>query len=87
MSFQYKNPTSAVQVGAPTSVLRTQDFGTTFSVELVGGYQEVYTLADLDWTIPAEVLAEGGPVLFSGNTTPISFTYNVPFDIPNELNL
>ena len=87
MAFQYKNPTSASIVNAPFSVTRNNDTGTNFSVESVGGYMEVYTLQDLIWTIPEDVIIDGGSVLFSGNSIPISFQYNVPFSIPNTLTL
>ena len=87
MSFQYKNPVSSILVPGTSSVLRDQDFGTVFSVNIVGGYQEVFNLSDLDWTIPNDILINGGPVLYSGNTIPISFIYNVPYSIPNTLSL
>ena len=87
MSFQYKNPVSSILVPGTSSVLRDQDFGTVFSVNIVGGYQEVFYLSDLDWTIPNDILINGGPVLYSGNSIPISFIYNVPYSIPNTLNL
>lgn len=87
MSFQYKNPVSSILVPGTSSVLRDQDFGTIFSVNIVGGYQEVYNLSDLDWTIPNDILINGGPVLYSGNSIPISFIYNVPFSFANTLSL
>ena len=87
MSFSYKNPTSAVLLSSPDSVLRTSDTGTNFSVLGIGGYMEVYYLSDLNWIIDPQTLIDGGPVLYSGNSIPISFTYNVPFAIPNTLTL
>jgi hypothetical protein len=68
MSFEYKNPVSSILVPGTSSVLRDQDFGTVFSVNIVGGYQEVFYLSDLEWTIPNDVLIFGGPVLYSGNS-------------------
>lgn len=87
MSFQYKNPTSSTVLNGPVSVQRNNDTGTNFSVESVGGYMEVYYLSDLDWVIPNDILINGGPVLYSGNSIPISFTYNTPYSLPNTLNL
>ena len=87
MAFDYKNPTSSVFVNTPYSVTRENDTGTNFSVNTIGGYQEVYNLSDLDWVIPADILLNGGAVLYSGNSIPISFTYNVPYAIPNILLL
>jgi len=52
MSFYYKNPTSDSIVTSPFSVTREADTGVNFSVNTVGGYQEVWSLADLNWTIP-----------------------------------
>jgi hypothetical protein len=48
---------------------------------------EVYYLSNLDWIVDPQTLIDGGPVLFSGNSIPISFTYNVPFSLPNELTI
>ena len=87
MSFQYKNPTSSTLLNAPDSVLRTSDTGSNFSVLGVGGYMEVYSLSDLNWTIPNDILINGGPVLYSGNSVPISFVYNTPYSIANTLYL
>jgi len=87
MSFQYKNPTSDRVINSPFSVQRENDQGTNFSVESVGGYMEVFTLNDLNWIIDPQTLIDGGSVLFSGNTIPISFSYNTPFSIPNTLNV
>jgi hypothetical protein len=87
MSFQYKNPTSSILVNAPNSVSRNSDTGTIFSVNSVGGYMEVYNLSDLDWVIPNDILINGGPVLYSGNSIPISFVYNTPYSLPNTLNM
>jgi len=87
MPFQYKNPISSTTLQAPDSVLRTADIGTNFSVLGIGGYMEVYYLSNLDWVIPADVLLYGGPVLYSGNSIPISFTYNEPYAISNTLTI
>jgi len=91
MSFYYKNPTSDSIVTSPFSVTREADTGVNFSVNTVGGYQEVWSLADLNWTIPQDVYDNGGPVNYSGNTIPISFVSGgyVPYNPPviNQLNL
>ena len=81
MSFNYKNPTSDTFVTSPFSVDRESDSGVNFSVNTVGGYMEVWSLADLNWTIPP---GTDGPVNYSGNTIPISFVYA---GITNQLNL
>ena len=87
MSFQYKNPVSSTVLQAPDSVYRQSDTGTNFSVLGIGGYMEVYYLSNLDWVIPEQTLIDGGQVLYSGNSTPISFFYNTPFTLPNILNI
>ena len=55
MSFNYKNPTSDTLVTVPFSVDRESATGVNFSVNTVGGYQEVWSLDNLNWTIPQEV--------------------------------
>jgi hypothetical protein len=87
MSFDYKNPTSSTILNGPVSVTRQNDTGTNFSVESIGGYMEVYKASDLIWTIPNDILINGGQVLYSGNTIPISFNYNVPYSLSNQLNI
>lgn len=84
MSFIYKNPISSTQLGGENSVSRTDVFGTNFSVLQVGGYMEVYTLADLDFTIPE---GDTGLIEFSGNTIPIRYNKRtLPF-LPDNLTL
>ena len=91
MSFSYKNPTSATLITSPFSVDRESDSGVNFSVNTVGGYQEVWSHDDLNWVIPQETYDGGGAVAFSGNTIPISFSTGgyVPYNPPviNQLNL
>jgi hypothetical protein len=89
MSFEYKNPTSSELVTGPISVSRDSDTGTIFSVDSIGGYMEVWNLSDLVWTIDPQTQIDGGPVLFSGNSIPISFTYggDGPAPIISQLNL
>jgi hypothetical protein len=87
MSFDYKNPTSSTILNGPVSVTRQNDTGTNFSIESIGGYMEVYKASDLIWTIPNDILIDGGQVLYSGNSIPISFNYNVPYSLPNQLNI
>jgi hypothetical protein len=89
MSFSYKNPTSSTIVTSPVSVLRESDTGTNFSVDSIGGYMEVWSLSDLLWTIDPQTKIDGGAVLNSGNTIPISFIYggDGPAPIISQLNL
>ena len=71
MSFPYKNPLTASQLGGSESVARTSTFGTNFSVLQTGGYMEVYYLQDLNWTFGN---VTQGAVELSANTIPIQFT-------------
>ena len=71
MSFPYKNPITASQLSGSESVSRTSTFGTNFSVLQIGGYMEVYTLADLNWSTYG---VTSGVIQNSGNTIPIQFT-------------
>jgi hypothetical protein len=89
MSFEYKNPTSDTIIAGPFSVERESDSGVSFSVNTIGGYQEVWGLADLNWIIPNDVKISGGQVLYSGNTIPISFVYggDGPAPIFSQLNI
>ena len=73
MSIPYKNPTSGVVVASTSSVLRTDTFGTTFSVTNTGGYMEVWTLSDLNFS----TFGGTGNINNSGNTIPVTF-YNSP---------
>jgi hypothetical protein len=91
MSFDYKNPISATKITGPFSVIRETTTGTNFSVDTIGGYMEVFNLSDLNWVIPPETYADGGPVQYSGNSIPIEFSYggnlyNTP-PIINQLTL
>ena len=70
MSFPYKNPLSASQLSVSESISRTSTFGTNFSVLQTGGYMEVYSLSDLNWS----TYGASGVIQNSGNTIPIQFT-------------
>ena len=70
MSFPYKNPISASQISGTESASRTSTFGTNFSVLQTGGYMEVYSLSDLNWS----TYGATGAIQNSGNTIPIQFT-------------
>jgi len=84
MSFIYKNPITSSQLTGAESVSRSATFGTNFSVLTIGGYMEVYTLADLDFTIPS---GSTGLIQFSGNTIPIRYSKrSLPF-LPDVLTL
>ena len=84
MSFIYKNPISPVTISGPFSVPINSDVGTNFSVLGIGGYQEVYTLDDLKYTIPSGTT---GDVLFSGNTIPIQLAISPIPGLPDTLVL
>ena len=64
MSFEYKNPTSGAIVAGPISVERDSDTGVMFSVNSIGGYQEVWSLDNLNWTIPIDTYNDGGLVSY-----------------------
>jgi hypothetical protein len=71
MSFPYKNPISPNQLLGQQSLDRTKTFGTSYSTLSTGGYMEVYSLDQLYYTIPPSTF---GPIEFSGNTIPITFS-------------
>ena len=56
MSFQYKNTVSTTILQTPDSVIRENNTGTNFSVLGIGVYMEVYSLSDLNFTIPNDIL-------------------------------
>jgi hypothetical protein len=66
MSLTYKNPTAIVTLVAPQGVARNSTQGTNFSVSMVGGYQEVYYLENLNLTFSGT-----GFQTLSANTIPI----------------
>ena len=84
MSFIYKNPLTSSQLDASSSVTRDKVFGTNFSVLQIGGYMEVYTLADLDFTIPE---GDTGLIEFTGNTIPINYSKRALAFLPDTVNL
>ena len=71
MSFPYKNPISPNQLLGQQSLERTKTYGTSYSTLSTGGYMEVYSLDQLYYTIPPSTF---GPIEFSGNTIPITFS-------------
>ena len=71
MAFPYKNPISSQQLSNVDSVTRAVTFGSNFSVLQTGGYMEVYSLSDLNWSTYG---IASGTVNNSGNTIPITFT-------------
>jgi hypothetical protein len=71
MSFEYKNPISPNQLTGQLSLDRTKTYGTNYSILSTGGYMEVYSLNQLYYTIP---LSTYGPIEFSGNSIPITFS-------------
>jgi hypothetical protein len=71
MSFPYKNPISPNQLLGQQSLERTKTYGTSYSTLSTGGYMEVYSLDQLYYTIPPSTY---GPIEFSGNSIPITFS-------------
>ena len=84
MSFIYKNPTSSNNLIGTDAVQREKTYGTNFSVLQTGGYMEVYTLDDLNFTIPA---GQTGLIEFTGNTIPISYSKRTLGFLPDNLAL
>ena len=84
MSFKYQNPTSPVVLTGPDSVTLDNNTGTNFSVYSIGGYMEVFSLADLDFIVPS---GSSGTILYSGNTIPINYQYGTPLSIPNAVTI
>ena len=71
MSVPYKNPISPNQLTGQQSLERTKTYGTSYSTLSTGGYMEVYSLDQLYYTIPSSTY---GPIEFSGNAIPITFS-------------
>jgi hypothetical protein len=71
MSFPYKNPISPNQLIGQQSLERTKTYGTSYSTLSTGGFMEVYSLDQLYYTIPPSTY---GPIEFSGNSIPITFS-------------
>ena len=84
MSFQYRNPTSAVILQGADTVTLDNNTGTNFSVYSIGGYMEVYSHEDLNFIIPS---GSSGTILYSGNTIPINFVYGAPLSSPDAVNI
>ena len=71
MSFPYKNPISPIQILGTESVSREKSFGTNYSTLSIGGYMEVFSLSQLNYTIPPSTY---GPINYSGNSIPVMFS-------------
>jgi len=84
MSFNYQNPIAGTINEGPIGVSLDNSNGTNFSVYSIGGYMEVYSHQNLNYTIPE---GSSGQILYSGNTIPIAFNYNAPNEFPNVLTL
>ena len=69
--LSFKNPSSPIKTNGTPSLLGNVTIGTHFSAFGVGGYQEVYEVSDLYYTIPNNTY---GIIQYSGNTIPISFS-------------
>ena len=75
MSFIYNNPVSAEQVNDTLTILRDDTKGTTFSANLIGGYMEVWSLDDLNYTIYGT-----GPIRDERNIIPVTYYQRIaPF--------
>ena len=83
MSFPYKNPLSSVQLTGSNSVPVGKPYGSNFSVLQTGGYMEVYSLSDLNWTTNNAT----GAIEYSGNTIPIQFSKRAISALPDTLTL
>jgi len=68
--FPYSNPSSPIISNGAASLPESSVNATHFDSYGVGGYQEVYNLSDLLFTIPSNTY---GKILYSGNTIPINF--------------
>ena len=84
MSFNYQNPLAGTIYEEPVGVALNNSTGTNFSVFSIGGYMEVYSYQDLNYTIPD---GSSGQILYSGNSIPIAFSYGDPLSIPNVLTI
>jgi hypothetical protein len=71
MSFSYLNPISPNQLTGQQSIERSKTYGTNYSILSTGGYMEVFSLDQLYYTIPPSTF---GPIEFSGNSIPITFS-------------
>ena len=89
MSLNYKNPLSSNQNNSQQSIVRSANFGVTYSVSNTGGYMEVWTLNDLVLTgltsptpgqyvtgdtIPINILISNGTPFLIGSCIPNSIT-------------
>lgn len=69
MSFNYKNPLAGIIENQYIGVSRESTEGNTFSVLNVGGYMEVWTLGNLNYS----TFGTTGNITNSGNTIPVAF--------------
>ena len=84
MAFNFRSPLSSVQLTDIQTVSREKTYGTTFSSSAIGGFQEVYSLSDLEYTIPTGTT---GAIEFTGNTIPVKYSVKtLPF-LPNTLSI
>ena len=66
----YSNPLSPITSNGAPSLPEGSVNATHFDSYGVGGYQEVYNLSDLLFTVPANTY---GKILYSANTIPINY--------------
>lgn len=70
MAFTYQNPILGdTSTGPKTPTGLDRDYGTQFSIHSVGGYMEVESLSDLNYSSNGAT----GNIFFSGNTIPVKF--------------
>ena len=66
----YKQPITPIRSYGSPSVPLVKTYGTHISVLGVGGYQEIYSLSELIYTIPSGTT---GDIEYSANTIPVTF--------------
>ena len=83
-NYEYKNPIVGSFVTAPNSIQSLADFyGSNFSVYNIGGYMEVWSLSDLDFTTNGQT----GNIRYSGNTVPVLFNKANTSTLPDSVVL
>jgi len=86
MAFEYKNPNASggTIVSSFDVVGYDETTGVNFSVHTIGGYMEVWSLGDLNYTIPS---GSTGNIRYSGNTIPITYTQGLTTPITTNSSI
>ena len=86
MAFEYKNPNApgGTIVSSFDVVGYDETTGVNFSVHTIGGYMEVWSLSDLNYTIPS---GSTGNIRYSGNTIPITYTQGLTTPITTNSSI